>query len=471
MNTPTENEQNPWRPLEPGEEPARGDRAKMRLSPDSPWLTVWMPEQLDSRYEFQTRRPRPAASAPDADLDEFTKGGTKAWADVPDAAQWVRDQRQTSPALEDARQLLADIANHDCNPEDEAEKWLREYGWPKDSAPTAELLEIAWGIIANAGNPQGDWATCTKNWQEAAVRWRDQYFATLRGKDSAPAAPHTSSTSATPEAGEGAGGGVLPVREFDWPEDFHYENGNYWNKCIECEREFRGHKRRVLCKLCAHPFDWNVEEAKSEQAGGGDQTSLAHAASRAIDAMAQTRRLYQIPDTHLLATAQRELDAALSGVEDVAESGGGDQQTAPVKGPVCGLLGCTCHWCNMARIAHADPKAFKDMVTAREGVENLKLKGIEWVPIGRLEQVADRADRAEAEALRYRQSAEHHAQQCKHAIQQRDQAEAERDRLREAYKEAIAFIKKLNATKGENGRQYRSWCGQFLAALNQTTNH
>jgi hypothetical protein len=47
--------------------------------------------------------------------------------------------------------------------------------------------------------------------------------------------------------------------------------------------------------------------------------------------------------------------------------------------------------------------------------------------------------------------------------------EAERDALREAYDKSIRFIKELNATKEQHGRQYRSRCGQFLAAaLNQT---
>jgi hypothetical protein len=34
-------------------------------------------------------------------------------------------------------------------------------------------LELAWGIIANAGG--GDWETQTKEWQDAATRWRDRY--------------------------------------------------------------------------------------------------------------------------------------------------------------------------------------------------------------------------------------------------------------------------------------------------------
>lgn len=34
---------------------------------------------------------------------------------------------------------------------------------------------------------------------------------------------------------------------------------------------------------------------------------------------------------------------------------------------------------------------------------------------------------------------------------------------------AIVFIKELNATKNQHGRQYRSRCGQFLASLNAST--
>lgn len=36
----------------------------------------------------------------------------------------------------------------------------------------------------------------------------------------------------------------------DWPEDFHLENGNYYNYCTACENEFIGHKRRRVCKVC-----------------------------------------------------------------------------------------------------------------------------------------------------------------------------------------------------------------------------
>lgn len=46
-----------------------------------------------------------------------------------------------------------------------------------------ERAETAWGIIANAGG--GDWTKETKEWQEAAARWRDEYFATLAALASA----------------------------------------------------------------------------------------------------------------------------------------------------------------------------------------------------------------------------------------------------------------------------------------------
>lgn len=39
----------------------------------------------------------------------------------------------------------------------------------------------------------------------------------------------------------------------DWPEDFSHENGNYINGCLACGHAFKGHKRRVTCKVCANP--------------------------------------------------------------------------------------------------------------------------------------------------------------------------------------------------------------------------
>ncbi len=36
----------------------------------------------------------------------------------------------------------------------------------------------------------------------------------------------------------------------NWTEDFPHENGKYVNHCINCHKEFLGHKRRVICKPC-----------------------------------------------------------------------------------------------------------------------------------------------------------------------------------------------------------------------------
>ena len=46
----------------------------------------------------------------------------------------------------------------------------------------------------------------------------------------------------------------LTIEDFfddkNWIEDYGQENGNYVNTCIRCGEIFKGHKRRVVCKLC-----------------------------------------------------------------------------------------------------------------------------------------------------------------------------------------------------------------------------
>lgn len=44
------------------------------------------------------------------------------------------------------------------------------------NSKTYDLLESAWGIIANAGG--GNWSTQSEEWQEAAARWRDNWLGT-----------------------------------------------------------------------------------------------------------------------------------------------------------------------------------------------------------------------------------------------------------------------------------------------------
>ena len=38
----------------------------------------------------------------------------------------------------------------------------------------------------------------------------------------------------------------------DWPDDFPHENGTYSCRCITCDSEFIGHKRRFVCRECAN---------------------------------------------------------------------------------------------------------------------------------------------------------------------------------------------------------------------------
>jgi hypothetical protein len=49
-------------------------------------------------------------------------------------------------------------------------------------ADALDVLEAAWGIIANAGG--GDWTKETQMWQDAAARWRDRYHAILAERQS-----------------------------------------------------------------------------------------------------------------------------------------------------------------------------------------------------------------------------------------------------------------------------------------------
>ena len=39
--------------------------------------------------------------------------------------------------------------------------------------PLIEMIEAAWGVIANAGG--GDWTKETPEWQEAAADFRERY--------------------------------------------------------------------------------------------------------------------------------------------------------------------------------------------------------------------------------------------------------------------------------------------------------
>jgi hypothetical protein len=61
-----------------------------------------------------------------------------------------------------------------------------------------EQLEIAWGVIANAGD--GDWDKESRRWQDAAIKWRDSYFSSLPRNNTIAEQPNTHRPPNQPEA-------------------------------------------------------------------------------------------------------------------------------------------------------------------------------------------------------------------------------------------------------------------------------
>ncbi len=52
-----------------------------------------------------------------------------------------------------------------------------ECGWcraEQDTRRLRDMLELAWGLLANAGG--GDWGREGPDWKAAAVRWRDEHY-------------------------------------------------------------------------------------------------------------------------------------------------------------------------------------------------------------------------------------------------------------------------------------------------------
>lgn len=56
---------------------------------------------------------------------------------------------------------------------------------------------------------------------------------------------------ATPPPAPAADPFQVPKLPGNWPEDASHENGSYECKCWTCGMPFYGHKRRVVCKVCA----------------------------------------------------------------------------------------------------------------------------------------------------------------------------------------------------------------------------
>jgi len=55
---------------------------------------------------------------------------------------------------------------------------------PVQEAAMTDAAEMLWVVLANVSG--GDWTKQTAEWQEAAARWRDNYFAALKAQSVPP---------------------------------------------------------------------------------------------------------------------------------------------------------------------------------------------------------------------------------------------------------------------------------------------
>ena len=108
----------------------------------------------------------------------------------------------------------------------------------------------------------------------------------------------------------------------DFPEDAAGENGNYWNECIECGRMFIGHKRRIVCKLCARPAPTD-EKALREAAGAflKDMETLVSSPELLREALRLAELGQPLTLTDQLSTRLRALLAHESPKDESAEAG------------------------------------------------------------------------------------------------------------------------------------------------------
>ena len=126
--------------------------------------------------------------------DDLTTEGDDLHAALEEARNWrhpkrsqlvfslVAEVRQLQEAFAAALRERDDAMNnlaHDYEVELHAERVRAE--------TAAELLELAWGVSANAG---WDDQAKTQGWQDAAIRWRDKYHAWLAAHAAAVEASH-----------------------------------------------------------------------------------------------------------------------------------------------------------------------------------------------------------------------------------------------------------------------------------------
>lgn len=98
----------------------------------------------------------------------------------------------------------------------------------------------------------------------------------------------------------------------DWPEDAPHENGNYHCRCCQCGRMFVGHKRRVVCKICATAATTETPAASDAGVGATPETDATER-----DMICQsTHGRYAVVLSHFARKLERERDTTNSTLRD-----------------------------------------------------------------------------------------------------------------------------------------------------------
>lgn len=57
----------------------------------------------------------------------------------------------------------------------------------------------------------------------------------------------------------------------DWHEDAGHENGSYYCKCLSCDADFVGHKRRHICRKCHYESKARYDALTPEERAAFDE--------------------------------------------------------------------------------------------------------------------------------------------------------------------------------------------------------
>jgi hypothetical protein len=272
----------------------------------------------------------------------------------------------------------------------------------------------------------GEWLQCAPGKIVGTEGWPGLAFRTRRPLPSAP--PDSAAFIRALD------GNYLPC---DYPEDAVQENGNYSNLC-PCGTEFIGHKRRVMCKVCAttptEPEPAPAQTAPCPECKGLGGYPICGACNN--HAPAQTAREQFMP--RLRQYTPRLFLIAAEDTESLIDRA--DRAEAEIKQARDG-------WAEAEKALECWME--KNSRLMRDKVNALADYG----------QEKTRADRAEARVA----DLEWVVKKLNGRI---DEAEAERDRLREA----LAPFASLNPQSRRVWPKWDKFVAKAREAINQTTN-